>query len=153
MGAAIFLVAMIGLLLVDFNHELIVTVLGRQVREVLEVPQLVMLALMLLAAFMTVWLCAALLLQGRREELALLSLVGWERRAVLMRILWDSWRSVLLSGEVGVLLAMAVITLGGAVAAPLTVIALCVCGPLMGVLLVSLATMGPAWQETKRVFS
>jgi len=151
-SAAVFLIAVIGLMLIDFNRELVVTVLGRQVREVLEAPQLVMLALVLLAVIMTVWLCTALILQWRREEIRLLSFVGWERHVVLARILWDNWRAALLSGEVGILLALVVTALGGAVPGPLTIVVLGVCGPLMGVLLVSVAAMGPAWRETKRVF-
>ena len=70
----------------------------------------------------------------------------------MARILWDSWRTALLSGEVGILLALAVIALGGAVPGLVTIVVLGVCGPLMGVLLMSVAAMGPAWQETKRVF-
>jgi len=93
-----------------------------------------------------------LLLQGRRAELSLLSKVGWERRAVLWRLLWDGWRPALFSGEVGVLLAVAASSIGGVLPAPFVAGAVFVGGPLVGVVLVSMATMGPAWQETKRVY-
>lgn len=150
--AAIFLIAMNTTLISGFNHELVITVLGRQVREVLEVPQIAFLLFIVLAALLTVELCTMLLLRGRRTELALLAMVGWERRAVLLRLMWDSWRTALLSGEAGTLLAVVVTSLSGVAPAPFMLITLLVGGPLIGVLLVSLATIGPAWQETKRVF-
>ena len=130
----------------------LVTLLGEQVREVLGAPQIILLLLMLLAAQMTVGLCMTLLLQGRRAELSLLSKVGWERRAVLWRLLWDGWRPAFFSGEVGVLLAVAASSIGGVLPAPFVAGAVFVGGPLVGVVLVSMATMGPAWQETKRVY-
>jgi len=151
-SAAVFLIASDTLLLIGFNHELVVTVLGEQVREVLGAPQVILLLLMLLAAQMTVGLCMTLLLQGRRAELSLLSKVGWERRAVLWRLLWDGWRPAFFSGEVGVLLAVAASSIGGVLPAPFVAGAMFVGGPLVGVVLVSMATMGPAWQETKRIY-
>src|SRR5439155_27283733 len=75
-SAAVFLIASDTLLLIGFNHELVVKVLGEQVCEVLGAPQIILLLLMLLAAQMTVGLCMTLLLQGRRAELSLLSKVG-----------------------------------------------------------------------------
>ena len=131
----------------------VVTVLGEQVREVLEAPQIILLLLILLAAQLTVGLCMTLLLEGRRAELSLLSWVGWERPAVIWRLLWDSWRPALFSGEVGVLLAVAASSIGGVLPTPFVIGAMFVGGPLVGVLLVSMATMGPAWHETKRVYS
>lgn len=152
-SAAVFLIAVDALFLIGFNHELVVTVLGEQVREVLEAPQILLLLLILLAAQLTIGLCMTLLLQGRRAELSLLSRVGWERSAVLWRLLRDSWRPALFSGEVGVLLAMAASSIGGMLPAPFVAGAMFVGGPLVGALMVSMATMGPAWQETKRVYS
>lgn len=149
--SAIFLIAMGAALISGFNHELVITVLGKQVRAVLEAPQIAFLLLIVMAALLTVELCAMLLLRGRRAELALLAMVGWERRPVLLRVMWDSWRAALLSGEAGTLLAVVVTSLSGVALSPLMVITLIVGGPLMGVLLMSLATIGPAWQETKRV--
>ena len=152
-SAVVFLIAVDALFLIGFNHELVVTVLGEQVREVLEAPQIILLLLILLAAQLTVGLCMTLLLQGRRAELSLLSWVGWERPAVIWRLLWDSWRPALFSGEVGVLLAVAASSIGGVLPTPFVIGAMFVGGPLVGVLLVSMATMGPAWHETKRVYS
>jgi len=140
------------MLITSFNQVLIVTVLGKQVRAVLGGPQLLLLLIILLAAFLTVSLCTKLRVEGRREELALLSMVGWERRFVLLRILWDSCWPALLSGEVGVLLAIGGTALVATLPPLLTLAGLLLCGPLLGVLLASLATLGPAWQEMKRVF-
>jgi hypothetical protein len=81
-----------------------------------------------------------------------LSRVGWERPAVLWRLLWDSWRPALFSGEVGVLLAVAASSIGDVLPAPFVVGAMFVGGPLVGVILASIAAIGPAWQETKRVY-
>jgi len=140
------------MLITSFNQVLIVTVLGKQVRAVLGGPQLLLLLIILLAAFLTVTLCTKLRVEGRREELSLLSMVGWERRFVLLRILWDSCWPALLSGEVGVLLAIGGTALVATLPPLLTLAGLLLCGPLLGILLVSLATLGPAWQEMKRVF-
>jgi hypothetical protein len=126
--------------------------LGEQVREVLEAPQIVLLLLILMEAQLTVGLCMTLLLQDRRAELSLLSRVGWERPAVLWRLLWGSWRPALFSGEVGVLLAVAASSIGDVLPAPFVVGAMFVGGPLVGVILASIAAIGPAWQETKRVY-
>src|SRR5215472_1249942 len=92
----------------SFDRALIVTVLGNQVREALEGPQLLLLVVVLAAALLTVGICARLQLQGRREELKLLSMVGWERRAVFLRVMWDSWLPAIVSGEVGALLAVGI---------------------------------------------
>jgi hypothetical protein len=150
--AAEFLIAMEYMLVASFNQVLVVTVLGNQVREALEVPQLLLLLLILMAALLTVALCVTLLLQGRREEILLLSMVGWERRSVLLRIMWDCWWPALLSGEAGGLLALGVTMLGGELPPLFIIVGLLLCAPLAGVVLVSLAAIGPAWQETKRVF-
>src|SRR2546421_5145843 len=152
MTSAIFLIAIEYLLITSFNQVLVVTILGNQVREALEVPQLALLLLVLLAALLTVGLCTMLLLRGRRQELSLLAMVGWERRAVLLRVMRDSWWSALVSGEAGALLALGVTIAGGAMPPVMIVLGLLACGPLLGVALVSLVTLGPAWQETKRVF-
>ena len=152
MTSAIFLIAVECLLITSFNQVLVVTVLGNQVREALEVPQLALLFLVLLAALLTVGLCAMLLLRGRRQELSLLAMLGWGRRAVLLRVLCDSWWSALVRGEAGALLDLGVTIAGGAVPPVMIVVGLLVCGPLLGVALVSLVTLGPAWQETKKVF-
>ncbi|HEV7235242.1 MAG TPA: hypothetical protein VGN15_03610, partial [Ktedonobacteraceae bacterium] len=101
---AIFLIAIEYLLVTDFNQVLVLTVLGSQVRAALETSQLALLLLILLASLLTVALCTILLVRGKREEVALLAMVGWERRAVLLRLLWSSWGLALLSGEIGVLL-------------------------------------------------
>jgi hypothetical protein len=151
-SAAVFLIAVDALVLIGFNHELVVTVLGEQVREVLEAPQIVLLLLILMEAQLTVGLCMTLLLQDRRAELSLLSRVGWERPAVLWRLLWGSWRPALFSGEVGVLLVVAASSIGDVLPAPFVVGAMFVGGPLVGVILASIAAIGPAWQETKRVY-
>jgi len=71
MTSAIFLIAIEYLLITSFNQVLVVTVLGNQVREAFEVPQLALLLLVLLAALLTVGLCTMLLLRGRRQELSL----------------------------------------------------------------------------------
>ncbi len=141
------------LLVTDFNQVLIVTILGKQVREALEGPQLALLLVVVVAALLTVGLCTALLLRGRRFEFSLLAMVGWERRFVLLRILWASWWPALVSGEVGALLALFVIALTAALPSWWLILVLIVCGPLGGVVLVSMVTIGLAWQETGRVFT
>jgi hypothetical protein len=65
----------------------------------------------------------------------------------------DNWWSGLVSGEAGALLASGITIVGGAMPPLMIVVGLLVCGPLVGVALVSLVTIGPTWQETKRIFS
>src|SRR5205085_12597040 len=115
-------------------------------------PQLALLLVIVGAALLTVALCTRLLLIGRREELRLLSMVGWERRAALLRIMRDSWWPALLSGASGMLLALGLAILITTLPPLLVVLALLSGGPLIGVLLVSLATIGIAWQETGKVY-
>jgi len=153
MTAAIFLIAIEYTLTTNFNQALTLTVLGNQVDEALEVPQVALLLLILVAALLTVGLCTVLLLQGRRQELSLLAMVGWERRKVLLRVMRDSWWSGLVSGEAGALLASGITIVGGAMPPLVIVAGLLVSGPLVGVALASLVTIGPTWQETKRMFS
>jgi cell division protein FtsX len=136
----------------SFDQALVVTVLGKQVRETLEGPQLLLLVVVLTAALLTVGICVRLQLQGRREELRLLSMVGWERHAVFLRVMWDSWLPALLSGELGALLAIGITMSTGSSPSPLTMLELLLCGPLTGLLLTSLAAVGPAWRETRRLF-
>ncbi|HEV7236094.1 MAG TPA: FtsX-like permease family protein, partial [Ktedonobacteraceae bacterium] len=135
-----------------FNQVLVLTVLGSQVRAALETSQLALLLLILLASLLTVALCTILLVRGKREEVALLAMVGWERHTVLLRLLWSSWGLALLSGEIGVLLALGLVSIGGALPSVLISLALLFGGPLAGVVLVSLAALGPAWHETQKVF-
>jgi len=136
----------------SFDQALTVTVLGNQVRATLAGPQFLLLVVVLAAALLTVGICARLQLQGRREELRLLSMVGWERRAVFLRVMWDSWLPALLSGGLGALLAISITASTVSVPTLLIMLELLVCGPLIGLLLVSLAAAGPAWRETGRVF-
>jgi hypothetical protein len=136
----------------SFDQALVVTVLGNQVRAALAGPQFLLLVVVLAAALLTVGICARLQLQGRREELRLLSMVGWERRVVFLRVMWDSWLPALFSGGLGALLATSITAPTVAVPALLIMLELLVCGPLIGLLLVSLAAAGPAWRETGRVF-
>jgi len=136
----------------SFDQALVVTVLGKQVRAALAGPQFLLLVVVLAAALLTVGICARLQLQGRREELRLLSMVGWEQRAVFLRVMWDSWLPALLSGGLGALLATSITAFTVSVPALLIMLELLVCGPLIGLLLVSLAAAGPAWRETGRVF-
>ena len=149
---SVLLIAIGYIMFSNFDRALIVTVLGKQVREALEGPQLLLLVVVLAAALLTVGICARLQLQGRREELSLLSMVGWERRAVFLRVMWDSWLAALLSGELGALLAMGITMSTVSSPSLLTMLELLLCGPLVGLLLVSLAAVGPAWRETERVF-
>ncbi len=150
---AVFLIALEYLLITNFNQVLVVTILGKQVREALEGPQLALLLVVVTAALLTVGLCTSLLLRGRRSEFSLLAMVGWERKFVLLRILWAGWWPALLSGEVGVLLALVAIVITSTVPVWWTIIALMLCGPFVGLVLVSLVTIGMAWQETERVFT
>ena len=151
-ATATFLIAVEYLLVTGFNQVLVLTVLGSQVRATLETSQLALLLLILLASLLTVALCAILLVRGKREEVALLGMVGWERRAVLLRLLWSSWWLALLSGGIGVFLALGLVSIGGALPSMPISLALLLGGPLAGVLLVSLAALGPAWHETQKVF-
>ncbi len=152
LASAIFLVTAGYMLVTSFNQGLIVTLLGRQVHEAVEGAQLLLLVILLSAALLAVGLCSRLLLQGRREELQLLSMVGWERRTVMLRILRDACTPALVAGEIGILLAIVVAMLAAASPSLLTMLALLICGPLLGMLLAELAMMGVAWQETGRVF-
>ena len=149
---AVFLIAIEYLLTTNFNQVLIVTILGKQVREALEGPQFALLLVVMGAALLTIGLCTSLLLRGRRFEFSMLAMVGWERKFVLLRILWASWWPALLSGEVGVLLALFAIALTAALPTWWVIIGLIGCGPLVGVVLVSMVTIGLAWRETERVF-
>ena len=149
---AVFLIAIEYLLVTSFNQILVVTVLGNQVRTALEASQLFLLALMLIAALLTVALCTLLLIRGKRDEIILLNLLGWERRAVLLRLLWSSWRPALISGEIAVILALGMVTIVGALPSVWVSLSTLFVGPLMGVLLTTVAALGPIWFETKRVF-
>ena len=149
---AVFLIAIEYLVVTSFNQVLMVTVLGKQVREALETSQIALLVCIVLAALMTVILCTILLLRGRREEIALLAMVGWERRDVVRRLLWSSWIPALISGEIGVLLALGVLSVGGLFPGAWSISGLLLGGPLIGVVLVSLAALGPLWYETQKVF-
>jgi hypothetical protein len=149
---AVFLIVVGYIMFSSFDQALIVTVLGNQVRAALAGPQFLLLLIVLAAALLTVGICARLQLQGRREELRLLSMVGWERRAAFLRVMWDSWLPALFSGGLGALLAISITASTVSVPALLVMLELLVCGPLIGLLLVSLAAAGPAWRETGRVF-
>ncbi len=149
---AVFLIAIEYLLVTGFNQALVLTVLGSQVRTALETSQLALLLLIILASLLTVTLCTIVLLRGRREEIALLAMVGWERRSVLVRLLWSSWRPALLSGEIGVLVALGLVSIGGALPSLQISLMLLCAGPLAGVVVVSIAALGPLWHETKKVF-
>ncbi len=152
LASAVFLIAEGYMLINGFNQELVVTVLGRQVHAALQSSQLALLLIFLCASLVTVGLCTRLLLQGRREELQLLAMVGWERRSVILRIMWDYCSPALVSGVIGVLLAMAVAMLAAAFPTMFIALSLLVCGPLLGALLTGVATIGNAWQETGKVF-
>ncbi len=149
----VFLIVIEYLLVTNFNQVMVVTILGKQVREALEGPQLALLLVVMAAALLTVGFCTSLLLRGRRFEFSMLAMVGWERKFVLLRILWASWWPALLSGEVGALLALIAIAVAAALPTWWVVIGLIICGPLVGVVLVSIVTIGLAWRETERVFT
>lgn len=149
---AVFLIAEGYMLISDYNQELVVTVLGRQVHTALEGSQLLLLLTFVSAALFTVGLCSKLLLHGRREELQLLVMVGWERRVIMLRILWGYCSSALVSGAVGVLMALLIALLVGAFPSMFAALALLICGPLLGAFLTGIATTGIAWQETGRAY-
>ena len=149
---AVFLIAEGYLLISGYNQELVVTVLGRQVHAALEGSQLLLLLTFVSAALFTVGLCSKLLLHGRREELQLLVLVGWERRAVMLRILWGYCSPALISGAIGALMALMIAMLVGAFPSMFAALALLIGGPLLGAFLTGIATTGMAWQETGRVY-
>jgi hypothetical protein len=150
--ATIFLIAEEYLMVSGLNRELVVTVLGDQVRVALQGPQLLLLMLVLLTALLTIGLCTNLLLRGRRQELALLAKVGWERRHVLLRLLRESWWMAALSGMGGALLALGVIEMAGSLP-PLWVVGSVIAGgPLLGIALASLVVYTLARQELKSVY-
>lgn len=134
------------------NRELVVTVLGEQVRVALAGPQLFLLLLVVLTALLTVGLCTSLLLRGRRQELTLLAKVGWERRHVLLRLLRESWWMAALSGVSGALLALGVIGIAGAIPSPWVIGSVIAGGPLLGMALASLVVYMLAQQELKSVY-
>jgi hypothetical protein len=150
--ATIFLIAIEYLMVSGLNRELIVTVLGDQVRVALAGPQFLLLLLVLLTALLTVGLCTSLLLRGRREELALLAKVGWERRHVLLRLLKESWWMAALSGMVGVLLALGALEFAGSLPPLWVVGSVLLGGPMLGMLLASLVVCTLARQELKSVY-
>ena len=150
--SAVFLIVFGYILISSFNQELVVTVLGRQVHSVLESSQLLLLLIFVNASLLTVGLCTKLLLQRRREELQLLALVGWERRAVMLRVMWGYCSRSLVYGAIGVLLAVAAAILTAAFPSILLMLVLLVCGPLLGASLAGLATISIAWQEIGRVY-
>jgi len=152
LASSVFLIAEGYMLINDFNQELVVTVLGRQVHSALESSQLALLLIFLSASLLTAGLCSKLLLLGMREELQLLAMVGWERRSVILRIMWDYCSPALVSGGIGVLLAIAVAMLAATFPTMFMALGLLVCGPLLGALLTGVAIIGNAWQETGRVF-
>ncbi len=149
---AVFLLAGGFLLINGYNQELVVTVLGRQVHTALEGSQLLLLLTFVSASELTVGLCSKLLLHGRRGELQLLEMIGWERRAVMLRIMWDYCSPALVSGAIGVLLAIAVALPAGAFPSLVVAVALLMGGSLLGAFLTGIATAGIAWQETGRVY-
>jgi hypothetical protein len=149
---AIFLIAGGYLFINGYNQELVVTVLGRQVHTALEGSQLLLLLTFVSASELTVGLCSKLLLYGRRGELRLLEMIGWERRAVMLRIMWDYCSPALVSGAIGVLLSIAVALSAGAFPSLVVAVALLIGGSLLGAFLTGIATAGIAWQETGRVY-
>lgn len=151
-GIATLLIAIEYLLVTGFNQVLMVTVLGKQVREALETSQVALLVLILLAALLTVTLCTTLMVRGRREEIALLATVGWERRRVVLRLLWSSWIPACSSGEIAVLLALGLMSVGGMFPGGWVTLGLLLSGPIVGAILGSIAALGPVWYETKKVF-
>ena len=148
----IFLIAEEYLMVSGLNRELVVTVLGEQVRMALQGPQLLLLLLVLLTALLTVGLCTNLLLRGRRQELMLLAKVGWERRHVLLRLLKESWWMAALSGMGGALLALGVIGIAGSLPSLWVVGSVIAGGPLLGMALASLVVYTLAQQELKSVY-
>ena len=137
-----------------FKQTLVVTILGKQVQSVLAGPQLLLGAVIVSAALLTVGFCSTLLLRGRREELQLLARIGWERQHVLLRVMRDYCLPATVSGAIGALLATGLaVMVASASPSLLLVLALLLCSPVLGVLLAGIATLGIAWQEIGRVFS
>jgi len=150
--ATIFLIAIEYFMVSGLNRELVVTVLGNQVRVALAGAQVLLVALVVLTALLTVALCTSLLLRGRRDELALLAKVGWERRHVLLRLLKEGWRTGALSGTAGALLALGVIVMTGSLPPLLVVGSALAGGPLLGVMLASLVVYTLARRELSDVY-
>lgn len=134
------------------KRELVVTVLGEQVSVALQGPQFWLLLLVLLTALLVVGLCTSLLLRGRRQELALLAKLGWERRHVLLRLLRESWWMAALSGMAGAVLALGVIGLSGPVSSLWAIGGVIAGGPLLGIVLASLVVYTLARHELKSVY-
>jgi len=134
------------------NRELVVTVLGDQVRVALEGPQILLILLVLLTALLTVGLCTSLSLRGRRDELALLAKVGWERRHVLLRLLRESWWMAALSGVAGSLLALGVIEIAGSLPPAWVIVSVLLSGPMLGMAQASLVVYTLARQELKSIY-
>lgn len=150
--STVFLIAIEYLMVSSLNRELVVTVLGDQVRVALQGPQLFLLLLVLLTALLTVGLCTSLLLRGRRQELALLAKVGWERRHVLLRLLRESWWMAALSGIAGALLALGVPGIAGSLPPLWVVGSVLLGGPALGMTLASLVVYTLARQELQSVY-
>jgi hypothetical protein len=150
--ATIFLIAEEYLMVSGLNRELLVTVLGEQVRVALQGPQFLLLLLVLLTALLTVGLCTSLLLRGRRPELALLAKVGWEHRHVLLRLLRESWWMAALSGIAGALLALGVIEVAASLPPLWEIGSVLAGGPLLGMALASLVVSILARHELKSLY-
>ncbi len=150
--ASVFLIAIEYLLLTNFDHLLVVTVLGTQVRAALEAPQLVLVCIMLTSACLTVGLCATLILRGRRNEIVLLAQVGWQRRDVLLRLMHEHLRLTFLSSELAAICASGMLFSAGSIPSLVNIGSVLLCGPLVGFLLLNMAMLGPSWQATKRAF-
>lgn len=134
------------------NRELVVTVLGEQVSVALQGSQCLLLLLVLLTALLAIGLCTSLLLRGRRQELALLAKIGWERQHVLRRLLKESWWMAALSGMAGAVLALGAIGLSGSLPPLWAAGSVIAGGPLLGVALASLIVYTLARQELKSVY-
>lgn len=150
--ATVFLITIEYLMVSNLNSDLVVTVLGDQVRVALEGPQVVLILLVLLTALLTVGLCTSLLLRGRRDELALLAKVGWEQGRVLLRLLRESWWMAAVSGTAGALLALGVTGIAGTLPPLWVVGSVLLGGPMLGMALASSVVYTLARQELKSYY-
>lgn len=112
--AAVFLLILTSLLFANLQQSLAVTVLGSQVSTALALPHVVLFAVILSAALLTLLLTTHLRLLARKDEFSLLANLGWERRHVFWRLLREAGRPGLICGVAGAGMAAALLVPGAA---------------------------------------
>ena len=150
--AAVFLIALAVLLVENLNQSFAITVLGSHVSTVLALPHLILFGVILGAALLTLVLSTHLRLRARLDEFHLLSILGWERRHVLWHLLKEISRPGLMCGALGTGLALALLLPNVALSSWLALFALCLTGPLCGLIMAGIVTGLLTWSASRRFY-